>query len=81
MDGRHNDLAVLMLNAPTTATPIALASAADDAAYTPVGNPLSIAGFGRRNPSKYGKRKFGVLTATTTFSTSACGRAYSSLPE
>lgn len=71
-DRRHNDIAVLKLSAPTTATPITLASAADDAAYTPVGNPLSIAGFGRRNPSIFGKPKVGVLTAATTYSVTGC---------
>ncbi len=59
----QNDLAVLTLTAPTTAPPIQLADAAEDAAYTRVGAPLQIAGFGNRNPI-LGKQKIGLLTAT-----------------
>jgi secreted trypsin-like serine protease len=73
-DGQHNDLGVLALSARTTAPPITLASAADDAAYSPVGNTLSIAGFGDRNPGGKGKSKIGVLTAATVLSVPGCGR-------
>jgi secreted trypsin-like serine protease len=59
----QNDLAVLTLTAPTTAPPIQLADAAEDAAYTRLGAPLQIAGFGNRNPI-LGKQKIGLLTAT-----------------
>jgi secreted trypsin-like serine protease len=76
-NGRQNDLAVLVLDAPTTAPPITLASPADDAAYSPVGNALSVAGFGRRNPAAFGRPKVGVLTATTVFSAPDCGRLVS----
>jgi secreted trypsin-like serine protease len=62
--GFANDLAILTLSSPTTATPIELASPAEDAAYTQPGAPLSIAGFGNRNPLLVGKPKFGVLTTT-----------------
>src|SRR3954452_2846120 len=60
----ENDLAILTLKTPTTATPIALADAAEDAAYTQAGAPLSEAGFGNRNPLIIGKQKIGLLTAT-----------------
>jgi secreted trypsin-like serine protease len=62
--GFENDLAILTLKSPTTATPITLASAAEDAAYSQPGAPLSIAGFGNRNPLLVGKPRFGLLTAT-----------------
>jgi secreted trypsin-like serine protease len=60
----QNDLAILTLKTPTTATPIQLASAAEDASYTRPGAPLSEAGFGNRNPLLIGKPKIGLLTAT-----------------
>jgi secreted trypsin-like serine protease len=60
----ENDLAVLTLKTPTAATPIQLASAAEDAAYTRAGAPLSEAGFGNRNPLLIGKQRVGLLTAT-----------------
>jgi secreted trypsin-like serine protease len=59
----QNDLAILTLKTPTTATPIQVATAAEDASYTQRGAPLSIAGFGNRNPLLVGKARFGVLTA------------------
>jgi secreted trypsin-like serine protease len=60
----ENDLAVLTLKTATSATPIQLASAAEDAAYTHAGAPLSEAGFGNRNPLLIGKQRVGLLTAT-----------------
>src|SRR5215208_1615076 len=60
----ENDLAILTLKTPTTATPIQLASAAEDATYTQPGAPLSEAGFGNRNPLIVGKPRIGLLTAT-----------------
>jgi Secreted trypsin-like serine protease len=62
-NGLENDLAILTLKSPTTAPPIELASAAEDVAYTQPGAPLSIAGFGNRNPLIVGKARFGLLTA------------------
>ena len=59
--GFRNDLAMLTLTIPTTATPIQLAGAAEDAAYTQVGASLSVAGFGNRNPL-LGRQKVGTLT-------------------
>jgi secreted trypsin-like serine protease len=61
--GFENDLAILTLKSPTTAPPIPLASAAENAAYTQPGAPLSVAGFGNRNPLIVGKARFGLLTA------------------
>src|SRR5215208_6469553 len=60
----ENDLAILTLKTPTTATPIPLANAAEDAAYTAPGASLSEAGFGNRNPLIVGKPKIGLLTQT-----------------
>ena len=59
----ENDLAILTLNTPTTATPIPVASAAEDASYTQPGAPLAVAGFGNRNPLAVGKARIGLLTA------------------
>jgi secreted trypsin-like serine protease len=59
--GFQNDLAMLTLTIPTTAPPIQLASAADEATYTRVGAPLAVAGFGNRNPL-LGRGKVGILT-------------------
>jgi secreted trypsin-like serine protease len=59
----ENDLAILTLNTPTTATPIQLANGAEDATYTQPGAPLSAAGFGNRNPLIVGKPRIGLLTA------------------
>jgi secreted trypsin-like serine protease len=62
--GFQNDLAILTLKTPTTATPIQLATAAEDASYTQPGAPLSEAGFGNRNPLLVGKPRIGLLMAT-----------------
>jgi secreted trypsin-like serine protease len=61
----ENDLAILTLRSPTTAPPIPVASAAEDAAYTQPGAQLGVAGFGNRNPLATIKEKVGLLTATT----------------
>jgi secreted trypsin-like serine protease len=60
--GLQSDLAILTLNTATTAPPIQLASTAEDVAYTHPGAPLSLAGFGNRNPLIVGKAIFGLLT-------------------
>ena len=60
----ESDLAILTLNTPTSATPIQIASAAEDAAYTRPGAVLAEAGFGNRNPLIIGKPQIGLLTAT-----------------
>jgi secreted trypsin-like serine protease len=70
--GFESDLAVLTLKTATTAPPIQLANAAEDAAYTHAGAPLSVAGFGNRNPLLVGKQKVGLLTATDV-SVKFCG--------
>jgi secreted trypsin-like serine protease len=62
-NGFVNDLAVLTLRSATTAAPIPLASAAEDASYTQRGAPLQTAGFGDRNPLIVGKPRIGLLTA------------------
>ena len=60
--GFENDVAVLTLGTPTTATPIQLATPAEDATYSQAGAPLAVAGFGNRNPI-LGRQKIGLLTA------------------
>ena len=60
----ENDLAILTLSSPTSATPIQVADPAEDAAYTRTGATLSVAGFGNRNPLLTAKPQIGVLTAT-----------------
>jgi secreted trypsin-like serine protease len=65
--GFESDLAVLTLKTPTTVTPIELANQAEDASYTQNGAPLSVAGFGARNPLIVNKPKIGLLTATDVF--------------
>jgi secreted trypsin-like serine protease len=69
--GFFADLAVLTLNTPTTAPPIALASGAESATYTQRGAPLAVAGFGLRNPLLVGKPRFGTLM-TANVSARAC---------
>jgi secreted trypsin-like serine protease len=61
--GFDSDLAILTLKAPTSAPAVKPASAAEDAIYTQPGAPLSLAGFGNRNPLIFGKEKVGLLTA------------------
>jgi secreted trypsin-like serine protease len=63
----QNDLAVLTLSEATTAPPVQLASAAEDASYTQSGGPLAAAGFGTRNPVLFGKAKIGLLTAIDVY--------------
>jgi secreted trypsin-like serine protease len=75
--GFASDLAVLTLSAPTTAPPIRLASPEEDAAYTGTNSRLEVAGYGVRNPFRWGKPKFGVLTASPAFVRgNGCGRVY-----
>jgi secreted trypsin-like serine protease len=69
----QNDVAVLLLGSPTTAPPIPLASAADDAAYVYPGAAFSAAGFGSRNPFNFGKEKIGTLMAADTRVAKGCG--------
>ncbi|MFL5907257.1 MAG: S1 family peptidase [Solirubrobacterales bacterium] len=65
--GFESDLSVLTLSAPTSAPAIQLASPAEDASFTQSGAPLSVAGFGSRNPVLFGKAKLGLLTTTSVF--------------
>jgi secreted trypsin-like serine protease len=75
--GFANDLAVLTLSAPTSAPPIRLATAQEDAAYTADRYALETAGFGMRNPFMWGKPKVGLLTASPALVSSAgCGPVY-----
>jgi secreted trypsin-like serine protease len=73
-DTFRNDLAVLALASPTTAPPIQIATPEEDAATTALGMPLTIAGFGDRNPFAFGKAKLGTLFAATLFSRPGCKR-------
>lgn len=68
---RH-DMAVLALASPTSAPVIQLATPEEDAAVTALGAPLSVAGFGRRNPFGFGKPKGGLLFSAALFSRPGC---------
>jgi secreted trypsin-like serine protease len=70
--GLGNDLAVLTLSEPTSAPPIELATPEQDKAYTRPGTVLSVAGFGRRNPSVRGKPRVGLLTTAQVFAHGYC---------
>jgi len=65
--GFLGDLAVLTLGTPTTAPPITLADASEDSTLTAPGTPVSVAGFGARNPAVVRKPRIGLLTATQVF--------------
>ena len=73
--GLH-DVAVLSLGQPTTAPPIALASAADDAATTAPGGALATAGYGQRNPLAFGHPHIGVLTSISERVQTSCQRVF-----
>lgn len=62
-NGFRDDLAVLTLRTPTSAPAVQVATAEENAAYTRLGAPLAVAGFGNRNPL-LGREQIGVLTAT-----------------
>jgi secreted trypsin-like serine protease len=65
--GFIGDVAVLTLRNPTAAPAIQLASTTEDSALTTPGAPLSVAGFGARNPAPQRKPKIGLLTAAQVF--------------
>lgn len=71
-DTFRNDVAVLALASPTTAPSIQLATPEEDAAATGFGMPLTVAGFGDRNPFAFGKGKLGVLFAASLYSRPTC---------
>lgn len=68
----RDDVAVLALAYPTSSPRIVLASPEEDAATTALGAPLTVAGFGRRNPFGFGKPRSGRLYAATLFSRPGC---------
>jgi secreted trypsin-like serine protease len=70
--GIENDLAILTLETPTSAPPIASATAAEDAVYGQPGADLAVAGFGNRNPIAVRKQQIGLLTAADV-SAKLCG--------
>jgi trypsin len=67
-----HDMAVLALASPTSSPVIQLATPEEDAATTALGAPLSVAGFGRRNPFGFGKPKGGLLFAAGLFARPGC---------
>lgn len=78
-----HDLAVLTLSGPTSAPPIALADATEDAATTGTGALLGAAGFGQRNPLIFGHPRVGILAEITQRVKGDCRRGFgaSFLPE
>lgn len=78
-NGITNDVAILKLATPTTATPIALPTVEEDAAVTPPGATLAIAGFGRSNPNLNKPARVGTLLTAPAFARTACkGSSYRS---
>lgn len=73
---RTHDLAVVTLASPTSAPPIPLATAAEDAAATVPHAAVRIAGFGQRNPFDGGRKRIGVLSAARETVRTACPRLY-----
>lgn len=79
LSGIVNDIAILKLAAPTTATPIALPTPDEDAALTPPGANMQIAGFGRSNPNLNKHARVGTLLTAPVFTRKACrGTSYRS---
>ncbi len=77
--GITNDIAVLKLATPTTAVPIALPTAAEDAALSPAGATMAVAGFGRSNANLSKPARVGTLRTTSVFTRTACrGASYRS---
>jgi trypsin len=72
-----HDVAVLNLAQPTTAPSVTLATPAEDAATTPVGAPLQIAGWGAVNPLGFHLSPFLKATSEVVRTPQRCLRAYS----
>lgn len=71
-----NDLAILVLAGATSAPPVALPTPAEDAALTPFGSSLWIAGYGERQNSAFRKSRVGSLASAELFSRSTCSSRY-----
>ena len=67
-----HDIAVLKLATPTTAPAIPLATASENASLTGIGAPLTAAGFGQSEPTKFRKPKLGSFRAATLFARADC---------
>jgi secreted trypsin-like serine protease len=65
--GFIGDLAVLTLATPTSAPPIQLADTTEDSSLTRPGTPVSVAGFGARNPAVIRKPRIGSLMTAQVF--------------
>ena len=75
---RH-DVAVLTLASPSTATPIALPSPADAAAFTTPGRQLRVSGWGARNPFGGSLAKILMKTTEKIRTNRRCKRVYRSV--
>ena len=71
-NGIINDIAILKLATPTTATPIALPTAAEGAALSPPGATMAVAGFGRSNPGLDRPSRLGQLRSAAVYTRTAC---------
>jgi secreted trypsin-like serine protease len=71
-----HDVAVLNLSQPTTAAPVRLPSAAEDAAFTAVGTRLRVAGWGARNPLGVGLSAILRKTTERVRTARRCLKAY-----
>jgi trypsin len=72
-----HDMAVLTLAQPTTAMPVALISAAEDAAASAPGMVGQVAGWGARNPFGFRLSRFLKSTIESVRDAGRCLRAYS----
>ena len=70
--GTVNDVAILKLAFATTAPPIAMATAAEDAALTAPGATMTIAGFGRLSPNLLKDSGAGRLRSAVTYTRPNC---------
>lgn len=70
--GIVNDIAVVKLASPTTAPPIALPTPLEDAALSPLGAPMTVAGFGRSNPNALARPRLGRLRSAPVLTRSGC---------
>lgn len=71
-----NDVAVLTLERPSIYPTAALATAEQDLAYTSAGQFFSAAGYGVRNPARFGRPGIGVLRAIGMKTGGACRRQF-----
>jgi len=73
---QRHDVAVLTLAEATTASPVVLADATEDATYTVPGTPLRVAGYGARDQLGFRLPGFLKETSERVLSNKRCRRVY-----